>query len=150
MALDEYHDRIILRIREADLNISISMHNQEKHILAIKGGVSNSPEDPFTSNTPMIFDQEGNTYSGSSSMKGLRNGFYVLNLGLEYVDGTKSYVRRYYFQKSPKGKDNYDYDVIAGSGTYALSVTSLAKIKPEIIMNVMDNLYEVSITFTSI
>ena len=69
----------------------------------------------------------------------------MLNLGLEYADGTKSYVRNYYFQKPPKEKGDYNYDVIAGSGTYSLSVTSLAKIKPEILMNVVDNLYEVSI-----
>jgi len=123
------------------LTVTVTGLRSEKVISRLIGGVANDKKDPTEKGKLIPSEKKDNTLTAVLDLKKLKPGFYVLNLGVVYTDGTKSYPRYLYFLYSPPGWDKQPPAIIGPR----LSIPSyIFKLRPSITVQKYGSLYEVS------
>lgn len=79
------------------LTLEINLNREDKSIQKVRVQVLNKKIDPFSVKKELSYRRQRNIYQGEIPVK-LKHGFYILSLGLEYSDGSRSIPRYYFFE----------------------------------------------------
>jgi hypothetical protein len=137
------------RLEEDILDLKITTNVQEKFATGMRNTISLRRSDPFLHGTMVEMDSTQNSSQYNLSLKNMSPGLYVLSLGLEYSDGTKSYPRHYLFEyKMVREKKKRQQTVrlsnnLAVLTDYMFRSFGPEKLRPEIHLTGEDGIFKV-------